>query len=184
MDLLNLILSCSLTLTFDDQLIESIIHVESFKNASYIRSEGSQYGVGYGHQEEAKKAILEITNHGNEAYIGLMGLPYQDAKDNGYTLEQMLDHCGNIQIGTAMIDLYHDQCKAEGKLDLATCTIKKYARYTGQKTRKFTDQVMHSGLQKAEKKAQSESVFIELDAENNSVFIDLNDEISDAKSKE
>ena len=191
MDILSLILSCSLTLTFDDKLIESIINVESFKNASYVRSDGSTFGVGYGNKEAAQKAILEIAASGNESYIGLMGLPYNDTKNDGYTIDRMLDQCGNIQIGTAMIDMYNAHCKAEGKIDLATCMIKKYARYTGQNVTSFTHNVMHYGLQIPSKKDKKEhekhllqsSVVFDLEKNNSineSVFLNIESENSNS----
>jgi hypothetical protein len=46
----------------------------------------------------------------------------------------LLDECLNIQLGTANIDMFMDHCKAEGKIDISTCSIKKYAKYTGQKS--------------------------------------------------
>jgi hypothetical protein len=170
MDILSLILSCSLSIKFDDNLIQSIIMNESFNNPIYVRVEGSKFGVGYQNKDDSISAINEIMKSGKESYIGLMGIPLSDAINNGYTANDLLDECLNIQLGTANIDIFMDHCKAEGKIDISTCSIKKYAKYTGQKSISFTNKVIHKGIQFVSKSNQKNENFL---IKNQSVHLDI-----------
>ncbi len=163
MDILSLILSCSVTLNFDDQYIASFIQVESFSNPIYIRAEGQKYGVGFDSKSDAVKAVETINQTNKESYIGLMGIPYSDAKDNGFSATLLLDPCINIQYGTATIDMHINECNARGKIDKLTCVINKYSSYTGQKRTYFISEVLTSDPIIYSKKHKN----IQIDGKNN-----------------
>lgn len=172
MDILSFILLCSLSINFDDKLIQSIIANESFNNPTYVRVEVAKFGVGYDNKIDPVQAINEIIKSGKESYIGLMGIPLSDAINNGYTSEDLLDECINIQLGTAYIDMFIDNCKAEGKSDIHSCSIKKYAHYTGQNRIEFTNKVIHNAIQIVSKNKEKNRYN---SLNNHSVHLDIND---------
>lgn len=171
MDLLSLVLSCSISTSIDDRLIAAIIDQQSFGNPFYVRSEGQPFGVGYETQQAAFDAIERIKKDGKEVYIGLMGVPYNEGDKADIDPKTLFIECNNIAIGTGIIELLSDQCKTEGRRDLATCFIQKYGTKTDRDPTIFVETVIHKSALTRNDKAKS------ID-ENGQIFVQLNDKKS------
>ena len=85
MDIVSLVLACSLSGPINDEMLDALARHESFYTAYYVRPMGEAFGVGYPTREEGARAAQQVTT----CCINLTGEAMVDEGFIGFVAERL-----------------------------------------------------------------------------------------------
>ncbi|MGB0909202.1 MAG: hypothetical protein ACPGYT_02475 [Nitrospirales bacterium] len=144
MDLLSpLILMCSLV--SDTQLVSALATVASERQVYYVRNKGEWKGTSYLSKKQVKVAIGRAST---QVFVGPLGVPLAITKEGRYSIDQVLDSCRNVAIGTEYLKVFLEDCETSGEANPRRCGVKLYAQWIGQQPDLFYQQVIKADFRK------------------------------------